>query len=201
MNTPPEPAAALDAIIVGDFAGRVSRPADHAAEDEVLLWLADEMAKAPSAIFTRLVEAVLVLCPAHSAGISVLDEAKREFVWPAVAGQWSAHVGGRAPRDFGPCGTVMDRDEALVFARPERHFTYLRDATPRIEEGLLVPFRIDGRFAGTIWAISHDAGTRFQPEDARLLEGLSKFTAAAYQTLSRTGVLEPSPAMPGASPA
>lgn len=191
MRTEVEPPCPLDAVIDHGFGARPSRAPDYRQENEVLLWLADEMSRAPGAIFERVVEAVLVLCPAQSSGISLLDKAGQAFVWPAVAGQWAAHAGGSSPRDFGPCGTVMDRDAALLFERPERHFTYLCDAMPRIEEGLLVPFRFDGMVVGTIWAISHDPAIGFEPEDARLLDGLGKFTAVSYRALARTGVLAP----------
>jgi GAF domain-containing protein len=84
---------------------------------------------------------------------------------------------------------VLDRDQALYFARPERYFQYLADVSPPVEEGLLVPFRIDGKAMGTIWAVVHDEGRQFDSEDERLLAGLSGFASAAYRTLSGTGAL------------
>ena len=40
-----------------------------------------------------------------------------------------------------------------------------------------------GRALGTIWVVSHDETKRFDAEDLRVMTSLSKFAAAAYQTL------------------
>ena len=57
-----------------------------------------------------------------------------------MVGSWADYVGGGTPRDFGPCGAVLDRDRALLFAHPERDFPYLAAVGPGIEEALLIPF-------------------------------------------------------------
>jgi len=181
--------ATLESVLVPGILRRTARSPDHQAESHVLVWLAEEMARAPGAIFERLAEAVLKLTRAESAGISLLNQREGRFIWPAVAGIWSRHVGGGAPRDASPCGSVLDRNQALYFARPQRYFNALAAVSPAIEEGLLVPFHIDGKPMGTIWAVAHDAGRQFDSEDERLLVGLSKFTAAAFRTLSGRGEL------------
>lgn len=185
MNEP----ATLESVLVSSAHRRSARKPDHQAESGVLVWLAEEMARAPAAIFERLTEAVLKLTRAQSAGISLLNRREDRFVWPAVAGSWSGFAWGGTPREFGPCGTVLDRDQALYFARPERYFPYMAKVSPPVEEGLLVPFHIDGRAMGTIWAVVHDADRQFDSEDERLLVGLSGFTSAAYRTLSEKGTL------------
>lgn len=179
-------------ILTSALKQRPRRAPDYKTENAVLIGLVEEMAKAPGEIFQRLVEAVQKLCRAQSAGISLLNKQQRQFVWPAVSGQWSAYVGGGTPRDFGPCGTVLDRDTTLLFSHPERHFTYLAAATPNIEEALLVPFHINGESVGTIWAITHDEDRHFDSEDARVLDSLSKLTSAAYRTLVEIGALSKS---------
>lgn len=181
--------ATLESVLVSSAHRRSTRKPDHQAESNVLVWLAEEMARAPAAIFERLTEAVLKLTRAQAAGISLLKRGKDRFVWPAVAGAWSGRVWGGTQRDFGPCGTVLDRDQALYFTRPERYFQYLAEVSPPLEEALLVPFHIDGRAMGTVWAVVHDAGRQFDSEDERLLVGLSGFTSAAYRTLSEKGAL------------
>ena len=93
------------------------------------------------------------------------------------------HVGGGTPRDFGPCGTVLDRNEALLFSHPERDFPYFAQFSPLLEEGLLIPFFIGGEAVGTIWVVAHDQTRRFDAEDFRVLTSLATFAAAAYQTL------------------
>jgi hypothetical protein len=120
------------------------------------------MARSPEGILQKLVETALTLCRAHSAGLSLLEAAdqKRNFHWRAVAGQWAPHLGGGTPRDFGPCGTVLDRNASQVFAHPELDFPYFAEVTPYVEEGLLIPFYIGGEAVGTIWVISHDKSHR-----------------------------------------
>jgi GAF domain-containing protein len=182
--------ATLESVLV-PLADRHSRRApDYAAENATLLWLADELSKAPQQIFGRLAEAAMQLTGAASAGISLLDAARGRFVWPAVAGEWTPYLGGEMPRDFSPCGVVLDRDGPQLFRRPERHFAYIAKVSPPVEEGLLVPFHIDGQAMGTVWAIHHAADRHFDAEDERLLMSISRFTAAAYRTLTQVGALD-----------
>jgi PAS domain S-box-containing protein len=162
---------------------RPSRPPDHAAENRALIALAKQLAISPTGILQTLAETALQLCGAHSAGISLLEPDGKRFHWPAITGQWAEHVGGGTPRDFGPCGTVLDRNVPLLFSHPERDFDYFAPVTPLVEEALLMPFYIDGNAAGTIWVIAHDNRHRFELEDLRLLTNLGIFVASAYQTL------------------
>jgi PAS domain S-box-containing protein len=141
------------------------------------------MAANPAGILEKLTQTALSLCRADSAGISLLDAEGREFYWPAIAGQWASFVGGGAPRDFGPCGTVLDRDAALLFSRPERDFPDLGDASPVIEEALLMPFHAEGKAVGTVWVVLHDKNRRFDAEDLRVMTNLGTFAAAAYQAV------------------
>jgi PAS domain S-box-containing protein len=60
----------------------------------------------------------------------------------------------------------------------------LRPAIPLAEEGLLVPFYVNGKAVGTIWAIAHNDRRQFDAEDLRLLESLGRFASAAYQTVA-----------------
>ena len=115
-----------------------------------------ELAKSPKEFFQKLVNTVLKLTVADSAGISLLDEKNSRFVWPAVAGGLSPYLGGGTPRGFGPCGTVLDRNKPMLFVHPERHFTYLEPIHPPLEEVLLIPFHVDDKPVGTIWAVIHD---------------------------------------------
>ena len=54
---------------------------------------------------------------------------------------------------------------------------------PLAEEGLLVPFYINGKAVGTIWTIAHRNDRKFDAEDLRLLESMGRFASAAYQTV------------------
>ena len=162
---------------------RSTRSPDHASENRALVALAEAMTAASSdSILQTLVETTRDLCRAHSAGLSLLDDDQKHFHWPAIAGQWAPHLGGGTPRDFGPCGTVLDCGVPLLFSHPERDFPYLASVTPCIEEGLLIPFDVNGQTVGTIWIVAHDESRRFDAEDLRVLTNLAKFAATAYQT-------------------
>jgi PAS domain S-box-containing protein len=170
------PAAELDK--------RPSRPPDYEAENRALIALARAMATSPERILQKLTDTALTLCHAQSAGISLLERGDHSvrFHWPAIAGQWAEHVGGGTPRDFGPCGTVLDRNAAQICSHPERDFPYFGDVKPLLEEALLVPFYLKGEAVGTIWVVSHDGSRRFDAEDLRVLTNLGTFAAAAYQS-------------------
>ena len=170
---------------VTDLDRRPSRPPNYEAENAALVELADALASPPQDILKVLVEKALKLCGAHSAGLSLLEDAdqRRRFHWRAIVGKWAQFLGGGTPREFGPCGTVLDLNEPLIFSHPERDFPYFGEVTPTIEDSLLIPFYVDGKALGTVWVVSHDKTKRFDAEDLRVMTNLSKFAAAAYQTM------------------
>ena len=178
-------------IATGELNRRSSRAPDRDAENLAELELTLELAKSPHDFFQKLVDTVLTLSPADSAGISLLDEKQGRFVWPAVAGGLSPYLWGGTPSNFGPCGTVLERNVPVLFVHPERHFTYLEPIKPPLEEVLLIPFHVEGKAVGTIWAVIHSKDDQFQAEDRRLLENLSAFASSAYKVLVSVGALEP----------
>jgi signal transduction histidine kinase len=171
---------------------RPSRPPDYQAENRALLALAQELTNSPGSVLQRLVDIALELCRGHSAGISLLEEdgppgglspAGNHFRWHAVAGQWAPLVWNTTtPRDYGPCGTVLDRNITLLFSNAHRYYAQFAGVHPLLVEGLLVPFHVDGRAVGTVWVIAHDETRKFDAEDQRLLESLATFAATAYQS-------------------
>jgi hypothetical protein len=189
MSRPGElepPAVGLDGVLITeDLHRRASRTPDHATEAAALVDLTKVLATDPGAILQRLVHLVLKLCRADSAGVSILEPGAGPgtFRWPAVAGAWARYAGGGLPRHASPCGTVLDRDSPLLFSLPGRHFPDVAAVEPPLVESLLVPFRVDRRPVGTVWANAHTPDRRFDAEDARLLESLSQF-AAAYRWIA-----------------
>jgi PAS domain S-box-containing protein len=163
---------------------RPSRSPDYEAENRALIALAGDLATSPDSILQKLADTALTLCRAHSAGLSLLEDAdqRQNFHWRAIAGRWAEHIGGGTPRDFGPCGIVLDRNTALLCSHPERDFPYFADVTPGVEEALLIPFYVRGEAVGTIWVVAHDTSRRFDWEDLRVMTNLAAFAAAAYQS-------------------
>ena len=152
--------------------------------------LVSALADSPTTIFQTLADTILDITQCDSAGLSLLtrdgktpDVCGQRFYWPAIAGMWNPHVGGGTPRNFGPCGDVLDQNRTLLFTHFERRYPYLMPVIPAAEECLLVPFYVAGEAVGTIWAITHSDGRKFDAEDDRIMASLGKFASSAYQAL------------------
>jgi PAS domain S-box-containing protein len=172
-----------------ELARRPSRPPDHEKESRALIALAQALTDSPHTILQTLADTILELLQCDSAGISLLtiEDGGKRFYWPAIAGAWKPHIGGGTPRDFGPCGDVLDCNAPLMFKHIERFYTYFQPVTPAVEECLLVPFYVQGKAVGTIWAVAHDQHRKFDAEDMRQLQSLSRFASAAYQGVLSLG--------------
>ena len=182
---PPGAAASLESVLRTEILDR--RPArlpDYETENRALTALAGALSDSPQTILQTLADTILEVFQCGSAGMSLLTDDGNRFYWPAIAGVWKAHVGGGTPREFGPCGDVLDHNIPLLFTHFERRYPYLQAASPAGEECLLVPFYVAGKSVGTIWAIAHDHSRQFDSEDRRLLVSLGRFASAAYQMSS-----------------
>ena len=181
----PEGLVPLESVLRNEeLRRRPSRTPEHEKENHALFALAGALADSPGTILQTLAEKVLEVLRADSAGLSLLTKDEKRFYWAAIAGAWQPHIGGGTPRNFGPCGDVLDHNIPMLFTHWERRYPYLSPATPLAEEGLLAPFCVQGRAVGTIWAIAHNEHRKFDLEDLRLLESLGRFAAAAYQTVA-----------------
>lgn len=165
---------------------RPSRPPDYQKENAALLALSNSLADAPRTVLQTLADTILEVCQSGSAGISLLstDDGGKRFCWPAISGMWKQYIGGGTPRDFGPCGDVLDRNTPLLFGNVARRYTYFEPVIPSVEEALLVPFYVEGKAVGTIWAVAHDSQRKFDAEDQRLMLALGRFASSAYQILA-----------------
>src|SRR6476646_11409206 len=187
----------LEAILCTDeLCRRPSRPPDYEKENRALVKLSTALADSPSTILQTLAETILDITQCDSAGLSLLtkdgktpDVSGKRFYWPAIAGMWSPHAGGGTPRNFGPCGDVLDQNCTLLFRHFERRYPYLLPVSPAAEECLLVPFYVAGKAVGTIWAIMHSGRRKFDAEDERVMGSLGKFASSAYQGLASIDVL------------
>jgi len=189
-----------DVLITDELTRRPPRRPDHEAENRALRQLARSMARRPDALLQKLVDIALELCRAGTAGVSLLQtnaDGEEVFVWVALAGAYSGHVGSTAPARFSTCGICLERQAAQLYSRPDQYFSYLSSlpssGQPALVEALVVPFPAGSRPMGTIWVASHDlAGSRFDNEDVRVLGALADFTSAALRVASVAP--DPSPA-------
>lgn len=175
-----------DVLITAELSTRPSPNPDYQAESRALGLLAQEMATNPRGVLQKCAEMVMELCHAESAGISILEPGGTNEIlrWHAAAGALAPNLHGTMPCEASPCGTVMERDRLLLFNEAERFFPDLRDVEPRIYENLLAPWHVKGKAVGTLWAIKHTPEGRFNAEDARVLQSLARFAAAAFQMIS-----------------
>jgi len=183
----------LEAVICTDeLRRRPARPANYKALCSALLQLGRTLTHSSEQILQQLVETALELCQAQSAGISLQEEenGQKIFRWHGVAGKYAPHLWGTTPREFSPCGTVVDADKMILMSHLDRHFTYFAQVEPRISEALLIPFHVGGQAVGTIWVIAHDHARQFDAEDARVMNTLAEFAAGAYQAVSGTLALK-----------
>jgi PAS domain S-box-containing protein len=186
-----EGAAPLESILcTEELQQRPSRPPDHAKENAALVAVASALVESRHTILETLAETILRVTDSDSSGLSLLtsdgttpDHEGQRFYWPAIKGMWKEHVGGGTPRNFGPCGDVLDRNCPLLFRHFERRYSYLLPVSPAAEECLLVPFYVRGKAVGTIWAMMHSDRRIFDSEDQRLMSAVGQFASMAYETL------------------
>ena len=173
----------VDDITISDLLPlRSPRPRDRMAEMKALAKIATTMAVGPSSTFKACVSAGMQLCEADSCGISLVertDTGEAVFRWVAVTGQLSGFLNGTTRRDFSPCAVCVDSGAPLLMRRPEHYYTYL-DLGIALHEVLLIPLtERGGSLEGTIWVVAHEHSREFDLEDARIMQRVASFTAAA----------------------
>ncbi|MGH9528832.1 MAG: ATP-binding protein [Terriglobales bacterium] len=178
--------APLDEILITEkLAARPPRLPMFAKENEALRTLAKTMANAPEQLPNMLLQFAVELCNAGTAGLSLLEtlpDGEVIFRWTNVAGRLKDHVGGFTPRGFSPCGVVLDRQSAQLFAHPEQRFQYFASAGVPFVEALVVPLAGENPL-GTIWILAHDDHTHFDAEDLRVMTSLAEFTSSALSMI------------------
>lgn len=185
VDTPARFVTPESVLFTHELQGRETRPPQVEKENRALRDLMQSLADSPEGILQALTDTILNVLECGSAGVSLLtqhDGGKR-FYWPSISGVWKPHIGGGTPREFGPCGTVLDQNKTLLFRHIENLYTYFEPVKPRVKEALLVPFYSGGKAVGTVWAVAHDPDRPFDAEDKRLLESLAQFASAAYQAV------------------
>jgi hypothetical protein len=123
-----------DGVVHTSQLRRAARAPDYEAESRALTSLAQVLADPPRDILQRLVEAALELCAAGSAGISIIEDhlGEKVFRWHALTGALAPHRWGTTPRDFSPCGIVIDRNATQLMHFPERQFPYVANVKPQV---------------------------------------------------------------------
>lgn len=187
------PSRTLDQVLLtGQLESRDSRPPDEAAIHAAVLCLTQRMAKAPNEVLQMLAEEALVLCSAHTVGISVIehDQGTPVFRWRGLAGKLAHGKGLTMPRKPSPCGMVVDQQANLLMSYPEMHFQFPEPIDPPIVEVLLTPFFHELEPVGTIWIVAHDDQRKFDDADLHAITALGRFASSAYALLISLGYLQ-----------
>jgi two-component sensor histidine kinase len=180
LDKSPPPA---DVFITNQLWDRVATEPDYLAEKIALQELARQMSDHPKDVLPRLVKLAMEVSGAESAGVSVLEPDTKEFRWFGLNGVLSAFEGAKTPRDDSPCGVCLDLNGPVLMDRPERIYSWIRDADIIVPEVLLVPLKIAGlESIGTLWTVSNQPG-HFNGGHARILTELSAFAAMALRMI------------------
>lgn len=189
------PATLDDVVITHELSLRPVGFRSLEAENEAFARIARVFARSPAGLLHGLTDAAVALCRAGTCGVSFLEpetDGDGVFRWVALSGALQAYEGGSTPAHFSPCGVCLEHDAPQLFKYPGRYFSSLRDASPSIVEGLVLPFRGRHETLGTLWIVSHDESTHFTQSDVTIMSALADFTAAALDVLEderRTRVL------------
>lgn len=177
------PVSPGDVLITPELRHRRARASLLDAENNVIRELIDQVVTQPEGVLQKVAEFSMQLCGADSAGISVLEESgdARVFRWEAVAGSFAPNLFETLPEAASPCGEALARDEVLLFDRPDRFYSGLRNVQPRIYEGLFAPWSVEGKPAGALCVLAHSPKFKFDSEAARVVQNLAKFAAIAHQ--------------------
>ena len=192
----------IEAVMITERLKRPrARTPDCRIENRAFATLSKGITHNPRLIPHRLTKVALGLCGAGSAGISVLrHQPKGDYLhWNAVAGEFASHENVVTPRDFSPCGTVLEVNTAQLFHCPGRFFTYLNGLGAQVVELLVVPIHADDQALGTIWIASHERWIshrdgdvrRFDAHDLRVMARLGEFAAVALQKIATLDICEP----------
>jgi len=173
------PLAAANVIITHELQSRPVSEPDYLREKAALQDLAAQMVESPAGVLPRLVTLAMALCSADSAGVSLLSADASRFTWLSVCGRLARFEGTMPPRDNSPSAVSHDSLGPVLMERPERAYTWMREAGMELPEMLLVPLMAPGQTAlGTLWAVAGERG-RLNRGHVRVLTELASCAAIA----------------------
>jgi hypothetical protein len=172
---------------------RPPRPWNETSIHAAVMRLTKRMAESPNEVLQMLAEEALVLCKAHTVGISVIeknDDGEVVFKWRGLTGKLAYGKGMSMPRRPSPCGMVVDQQTNFLMSYPELHFQFPGPIDPPIVEVMLTPFFHEEKPVGTIWIVAHDDQRKFDNADLYAITALGRFASSAYALLLSLGYLQ-----------
>lgn len=174
-----------DVLITDELPRRLCRASEDADVVARFISVIAEVGCSSLDVLRRTAAEALLLCQAHSAGVTVLEggsEAAHQTLRRlAVVGPWADHTGTTVPRAFSPEGLTIDQNATQLFHAPERFYLHLREAHPCASEILLVPFERSSGQPGVVWVVLHDPRRQFDQDDARRLHALTRCASEAFR--------------------
>ena len=137
----------------------------------------------PETLLQELVDVVVDLCGADSAGISVETGSGDDatfYRWGATAGQYSIFQDAFLPRTPSACGICLARGLPQHFRVSQPFFDLMGISAPVVTDGILLPWETDTT-RGTIWVMAHGSTEAFDLEDCRMMQVFSDFAALAHR--------------------
>lgn len=188
MNAIPRVSAGLaDAVYPeGALAARSVPAMDVGQDKRAIQELAARMVDEPQAVLPRFVELAMQIAGGVSAGFSIYEGGPGAgvFRWRHLHGSLAAFENATTPRDFSPCGVVLDRAAPVLTVHSERAYDWISRENIVLPEVLLVPlFAGPDEPLGTLWVVSDTAG-HFHNGHARSLADLAAFAGIALRMIS-----------------
>ena len=174
-----------DVFITEELDRRTPVKVDTLREKKALQEIAALMADDPAQVLPKFVSLAMEMTQGVSAGLSLLEDnpAPGVFRWHHLTGTLARFTGATTPRNFSPCGIVLDLDTPVLTAYSERGYDWIAACDVELPEVLLVPLHIDSKDpTGTLWIVSDKDG-HFHREHARAMTELASFVAIAIRML------------------
>lgn len=170
---------------------RPLRPRDPLRDIEGMQLLAQSFMRSAEDALQQLVDLALELCQADSAGISVVREggtAENYYEWVATSGRFHPFLNAVLPQYPSACGVALDRNRPQHFRVDQRFFSLLGVTADPVLDGLLFPWKA-GDTHGTIFITSSTNPVQFDSQDARVMQILADFAAAALRQQQQQRVI------------
>jgi two-component sensor histidine kinase len=174
---------APNVFITDELDRRVSGKIDSLKEKIALQELAALMASNPEQVLPKFVSLAMEMAGGVSAGLSLLEGTPSPgvFRWHHLKGTLERFAGATTPRNYSPCGIVLDLNAPVLTAHSELAYDWLAENGVALPEVLLVPLHIGSKEpTGTLWIVSDEDG-HFNREHARVIVELASFVALALQ--------------------
>lgn len=162
---------------------RPARRADYLREKQAMQDLAAQMADHPEEVLPHFVDLAMELTGGTAAGLSLYEKDPMPgiFRWRYLRGALAQFEGTSVPRDFSPCGVMLDEKRLVLARNPELVYDWISGANIVMPEVILAPLYIAGQEPlGALWIVADSAG-HFDSGHVRVITELASFAGIALR--------------------